>query len=137
MIKGVAGWLGWSWTSDRAHAAADGYVALNWAARAHELGGSADRIAVAGWSAGGDVAAVVAQTARDAGGPELRGQLLVTPVTDGSRQHASRHDNATTTSSRSRLWSGSGITLLPRPTAGIRRLRRCSRHRSRSNRLPW
>ena len=81
---------------DRFPAAADdGFAALQWvAAHAAELGGSADRIAVAGWSAGGNVAAVVAQTARDQGGPALRGQMLLTPVTDGSRQHPSHHDNA-------------------------------------------
>ena len=31
---------------------------------------------------GGDVAAVVCQLARDAGGPDIVGQLLLTPVTD-------------------------------------------------------
>ena len=76
-------------------AADDGFAALQWvAANAEKLGGSADRIAVAGWSAGGNVAAVVAQLARDNGGPALRGQLLLTPVTDGSRQHQSHLDNA-------------------------------------------
>ena len=76
-------------------AADDGFAALQWVeANAEKLGGSADRIAVAGWSAGGNVAAVVAQLARDNGGPALRGQLLLTPVTDGSRQHQSHLDNA-------------------------------------------
>jgi cation diffusion facilitator CzcD-associated flavoprotein CzcO/acetyl esterase/lipase len=81
---------------DRFPAAADdGLAALQWvAAHAEELGGSADCLAVAGWSAGGNVAAVVAQQARDAGGPVLRGQMLLTPVTDGSRQHGSYADNA-------------------------------------------
>lgn len=81
---------------DRFPAAADdGYAALQWVvAHATELGGLADQVAVAGWSAGGNVAAVVAQAARDAGGPALRGQMLLTPVTDGSRQHGSYLDNA-------------------------------------------
>jgi len=81
---------------DRFPAAADdGYAALQWvASHAAELGGSADRLAVAGWSAGGNVAAVVAQMARDLGGPDLRGQLLLTPVTDGSHWHPSYDDNA-------------------------------------------
>ena len=35
-----------------------------------------------GWSAGGNIAAVVCQLARDAGGPRIAGQVLVTPVTD-------------------------------------------------------
>ena len=76
-------------------AADDGFAALKWvAANATELGGRPDQIAVAGWSAGGNVAAVAAQLARDNGGPALRGQLLLTPVTDGSRQHQSHSDNA-------------------------------------------
>jgi acetyl esterase/lipase len=73
----------------------DGYAALVWVAdNIESLGGTPGQLAVAGWSAGGNVAAVTAQTARDNGGPTLRGQLLLTPVTDGSRQHQSHHDNA-------------------------------------------
>jgi acetyl esterase/lipase len=76
-------------------AADDGYAALSWVAdNIVSLGGIPGQLAVAGWSAGGNVAAVAAQTARDAGGPTLRGQLLLTPVTDGSRQHQSHTDNA-------------------------------------------
>jgi len=76
-------------------AALDGYAALRWVAtNAASLGLDPTRIAVAGWSAGGNVAAVAAQMARDNGGPELCGQLLLTPVTDGSRQHQSHTDNA-------------------------------------------
>jgi len=72
----------------------DAWEALKWVAdNARQLGGSADRIAVAGWSAGGNLAAVVAQMARDNGGPALCGQLLLTPVTDGSRQSASYDEN--------------------------------------------
>lgn len=41
-------------------------------------------LAVAGDSAGGNLAAVVARRARDAGGPELRFQLLVYPATDAA-----------------------------------------------------
>src|SRR6185436_19737815 len=44
---------------------------------ARELGIDADRIAVGGDSAGGNLAAVVAQLARDTGGPALVHQLLV------------------------------------------------------------
>ena len=76
-------------------AADDGYAAVCWVAEhAEALGGRPDQLAVAGWSAGGNVAAVAAQTARDAGGPRLSGQLLLTPVTDGSRQHPSHDENA-------------------------------------------
>ena len=49
---------------------------------ASELGGIPGQLAVAGWSAGGNVAAVACQRARDAGGPRIVGQLLMTPVTD-------------------------------------------------------
>jgi acetyl esterase/lipase len=75
-------------------AAEDGFAALKWVhANAAELGGIADQIAVAGWSAGGNVAAVTAQMSRDIGGPHLSGQLLLCPVTDGSQQHASHKEN--------------------------------------------
>jgi len=61
----------------------DGFAALRWiAANADALGGDAGRLAVCGWSAGGNIAAVVCQMARDAGGPYIAGQVLVTPVTD-------------------------------------------------------
>jgi len=61
----------------------DCYDALTWAARnAGELGIDADRLAVGGDSAGGNLAAAVAILARDGGGPALRHQLLIYPVTD-------------------------------------------------------
>ncbi len=64
-------------------AADDALAALNWvAAHAGELGGIPGKLAVAGWSAGGNLAAVVCQQARDAGGPAIAGQLLLTPATD-------------------------------------------------------
>ena len=64
-------------------AADDGYAAICWLAdHAEELGAYAGHIAVAGWSAGANVAAVAAQTARDHGAPLVCGQLLLTPVTD-------------------------------------------------------
>jgi cation diffusion facilitator CzcD-associated flavoprotein CzcO/acetyl esterase/lipase len=73
----------------------DGFAALQWvAANAESLGGIPGKLAVAGWSAGGNVAAVAAQRARDAGGPPLAGQLLICPVTDLSRAHPSMEENA-------------------------------------------
>ena len=61
----------------------DGFAAVRWiAANAAALGGVPGQLAVCGWSAGGNIAAVVCQMARDAGGPRIAGQVLVTPVTD-------------------------------------------------------
>jgi acetyl esterase/lipase len=60
----------------------DVWAATQWvAANAAELGADGERIAVAGDSAGGNLAAVISQLARDAGGPALRFQLLWYPAT--------------------------------------------------------
>jgi acetyl esterase len=73
----------------------DCFAALRWAhEHAPELGGDPERVMVAGDSAGGNLAAVVAQLARDAGGPPLVFQLLVYPVTDHEFTSASMEDNA-------------------------------------------
>lgn len=61
----------------------DCFDALCWAARNGDaLGVDAGRLAVAGDSAGGNLAAAVAILARDRGGPALRHQCLVYPVAD-------------------------------------------------------
>jgi acetyl esterase len=61
----------------------DCLAATRWAAEhAGELGADPARIVVAGDSAGGNLAAVTALRIRDEGGPALRGQLLLYPVTD-------------------------------------------------------
>src|SRR5690606_662806 len=61
----------------------DAYAALCWVhANARKLGGDPGRIAVAGDSAGGNLAAVVALIARDAGAPGLCLQALIYPVID-------------------------------------------------------
>ena len=66
-------------------AAEDCYAALQWIHdNIHSFGGDASRIGVAGDSAGGNLAAVVAQMSRDRQGPRLRCQLLVYPVIDGT-----------------------------------------------------
>jgi acetyl esterase/lipase len=76
-------------------AADDAVVAVRWLAdHAETLGAEPGRLAVAGWSAGGNVAAVAAQRIRDEGGPALAGQLLITPVTDGSVERPSMSENA-------------------------------------------
>jgi acetyl esterase len=61
----------------------DSWAALNWiVANAGPLGIDAAKIAVGGDSAGGNLAAVMALMARDAGAPKLAFQLLIYPVTD-------------------------------------------------------
>lgn len=62
----------------------DAFAAVRWmhAVGAAALGGAPDRIAVAGDSAGGNLATVCCLRARDTGGPPIRFQLLVYPVTD-------------------------------------------------------
>lgn len=63
-------------------AADDALAATRWAhSNAALLGADAGRMAVAGDSAGGNLAAVVCQDLRDAGEPIVRFQLLVYPVT--------------------------------------------------------
>jgi acetyl esterase len=79
-------------------AADDAAAALQWAA-AHsgELGGDPARIAVGGDSAGGNIAAVAAQLARNSG-PRLAAQILLYPVLDldmdRSDRYPSLRDNA-------------------------------------------
>ena len=72
----------------------DAYDALAWAG----AGGTPDSLAngrplvVAGDSAGGNLAAVVALRARDSGGPPLALQVLVYPVTDADLNRPSYHE---------------------------------------------
>jgi len=76
-------------------AAEDCFAATRWvAAHAAELGADAQRLAVGGDSAGGNLAAVVAQMARDRGGPRLVFQLLIYPATMAAFDTASYRDNA-------------------------------------------
>jgi acetyl esterase/lipase len=73
----------------------DALAALRWVGEHNdELGGSSVAPTVAGWSAGGNLAAVVCRLARDQGGPTIRAQVLITPATDGAGVHASRIENA-------------------------------------------
>ncbi|MCO5246775.1 MAG: alpha/beta hydrolase [Anaerolineae bacterium] len=61
----------------------DCLAATRWAAEhAVEFNADPARIALAGDSAGGNLAAVTAMRIRDEGGPRLRGQLLIYPMTD-------------------------------------------------------
>ncbi|MDI9918663.1 alpha/beta hydrolase [Rhodococcus sp. IEGM 1379] len=61
----------------------DVYAALEWTAKnAGEFGGDPTRIALAGDSAGGNLAATVSIAARDRGGPDVVAQVLIYPVID-------------------------------------------------------
>ncbi|MFH8342730.1 alpha/beta hydrolase [Streptomyces sp. AM6-12] len=64
-------------------AADDAYAALTWlAGKAAEIGGDPERIAVAGASAGGNIAAATALRARDLDGPPVVFQMLIYPAVD-------------------------------------------------------
>src|SRR5690606_15932319 len=61
------------------------YAATRWVGEhGKEIGVDGSRLAVAGNSVGGNMAAVVALKAKEAGTPKLRFQLLLWPVTDAS-----------------------------------------------------
>jgi acetyl esterase len=69
----------------------DALAAYRWAAVDNKrLGVDPERIAVAGDSAGGNLAAAVSLLARDDGGPVPTMQALIYPVTDTTDDHASR-----------------------------------------------
>ncbi|MBV9091526.1 MAG: alpha/beta hydrolase [Mycobacteriaceae bacterium] len=73
----------------------DAWAATRWvAAHAAELGADPARLAVAGDSAGGNLAAVVSQLARDAGGPPIAFQLLWYPATSWDFSLPSLVENA-------------------------------------------
>ncbi|HMA06679.1 MAG TPA: alpha/beta hydrolase [Ramlibacter sp.] len=75
-------------------AADDSVAALQWVRdNAARLRLDASRIAVGGDSAGGNLAAMVALAARDAGGPALAFQLLIYPATDNRRIAPSHQAN--------------------------------------------
>jgi len=75
-------------------AAEDCYAATRWLAANGTAGADPRRMAVAGDSAGGNLAAAVALMARDRGGAELRYQVLIYPVTDAACDTASCRENA-------------------------------------------
>ena len=73
----------------------DAWAATRWVvANAGRLGVDPTRIAVGGDSAGGNLAAVVALMARDAGAPSLAFQVLLYPVTDAGTETRSYRDFA-------------------------------------------
>ena len=66
------------------------YAATKWVAEhGKEINVDGKRLAVAGNSVGGNMAAVVALMAKDKGGPALRSEVLLWPVTDANFETAS------------------------------------------------
>lgn len=98
----------------------DGFDGLRWVAEhAADLGGDPSRIGVAGDSAGGNIAAVCTQLARDAGGPALAHQALIYPSVDSTCLTRSKIERANGPILRRRdtdayfaLYLGSGATRL-------------------------
>ncbi|MGH9030991.1 MAG: alpha/beta hydrolase [Acidimicrobiia bacterium] len=69
----------------------DCFAALRWvAAHAAELGGDAARLAVGGDASGATYATVCTMLARDAGGPAIAFQLLLSPSTEFADKYESR-----------------------------------------------
>ena len=72
----------------------DAYAALEWiSGNAGRIGGNPDRIAVAGDSAGGNLAAVISLMARDQERPDIDYQVLIYPATDLSRTETESYRN--------------------------------------------
>ena len=72
----------------------DAYTATKWAAgHASEINGDSSRIAVAGESAGGNLAAVVCLMAQDRGDPHLIFQVLAYPPTNLANLETDSHRN--------------------------------------------
>jgi acetyl esterase len=72
----------------------DAFAALQWVAEnAASIGGDPTRVAVAGDSAGGNLATVSCLLARDAGGPDVCFQALIYPTTDARGEHPSVQEN--------------------------------------------
>ncbi|WP_298740150.1 alpha/beta hydrolase [uncultured Chitinophaga sp.] len=71
------------------------YAATQWVAEhGKEIGVDGKRLAVAGNSVGGNMAAVVALMAKDKKGPEIKLQVLLWPVTDANFETASYNQYA-------------------------------------------
>jgi acetyl esterase len=74
----------------------DAIAATKWiAGNARQLNIDASRLTVGGDSAGGNLAAVVAISARDGDGPVIAGQVLIYPATDFTMTHPSHREPET------------------------------------------
>lgn len=86
----------------------DCYAATDWVVKnAASIGGDPARVAVAGDSAGGNLAAAVALMARDRGGPKVAFQLLIYPVTDAGLKTPSQQqfqDDGYILSKKDMIW---------------------------------
>ncbi|MBR0874038.1 alpha/beta hydrolase [Bradyrhizobium tropiciagri] len=72
------------------------YATLQWVAQhAQEFGADGNRIAIAGNSVGGNMAAALALMSKDRGGPKISYQVLLIPATDASVDTASYRDYGT------------------------------------------
>ena len=69
-----------------------GYQALQWLDKKRRQKGRLAPLFVAGEDAGGNIAAAVAMMARDRGGPQLAGQILLSPMLDNALVTASQRD---------------------------------------------
>jgi acetyl esterase len=73
----------------------DAYAALEWTVEnADTFGGDSERVAVAGTSAGGNLAAAVSLRARDFDGPAIAHQLLLYPMIDSDTTRNSYREHA-------------------------------------------
>mgnify|MGYP001477074634 CR=1 FL=1 len=71
----------------------DAFAAVKWVeANASKIGIDANRIAVAGDSAGGNLAAIVAQQAKAEKAPHIAFQMLIYPATDATMDTPSRRE---------------------------------------------
>jgi len=106
----------------------DAWAALKWAAgAAATFGGDPDRLAVAGTSAGGNLAASVALRARDHDGPDVAHQALFYPMTDWDtdRQSYDEHGDGPLLTERDVEWFWANYCRSPvdaaNPYAGVLR----------------
>ena len=96
----------------------DCFAAYRWVLdHAGELGVDPDRVAVAGDSAGGELAAVVCRMAEDRGKPMPRGQMLVYPVTGAGNDTESMKKYTDTPMCNSRDIEKYGHYYTPDPVA--------------------
>jgi acetyl esterase/lipase len=98
------------------------YAATQWVAEhGKEIGVDGNRLAVAGNSVGGNMAAVVSLMAKDKGTPKLRFQALLWPVTDSSFNNASynQFENGHFLTRNMMKWFWDSYTTDPRQRAEI------------------